>query len=203
MLNSSVQLIATVSTRGVVAEENRRVAAPRFAEARNPPTGESAASGGATTRATARATIGPRKPTARTRQIAFSSEVAAAVSGVCVVVEMMNRGTAPASASSPPMTRPGPSSRGSTAASVSASVGDTRAARRPAARTASSAIATAPPIAAAAGIQSTVTTKFGGAMPWRTSAGPSALPSTAPGQMPAAEPISATITASHAIMRRT
>jgi hypothetical protein len=71
-----------------------------------------------------------------------------------MVVEIVNSGTAPASASSPPMTRPGPSSRGSTAASVSASVGGTRAARRPAASTASSAVAAAQPITAAAGSQS-------------------------------------------------
>ena len=81
VLNSSVQLIATVSTSGVLADEKRRVAAPRFAEARKPPTGESAASGGASSRAATRATIGPRKPTATTRQIAVISDVAAAVSG--------------------------------------------------------------------------------------------------------------------------
>ena len=43
-----------------------------------------------------------------TRQIAVISDVAAAVSGVLVVVETANSGTAPASASSPPMIRPGP-----------------------------------------------------------------------------------------------
>ena len=47
LLKKRVQLRATVSTSGVLADEKRRVAAPRFAEARNPPTGESAASGGA------------------------------------------------------------------------------------------------------------------------------------------------------------
>ena len=51
MLNRRVQLRATVSTKGVLAEEKRRVAVPRFAEARKPPTGESAASGGASSRA--------------------------------------------------------------------------------------------------------------------------------------------------------
>jgi len=50
-LNRRVQLRATVSTRGVLAEEKRRVAAPKFAEARKPPTGENAASGGASSRA--------------------------------------------------------------------------------------------------------------------------------------------------------
>ena len=60
-----------------------------------------------------------------TRQMAVSSDVAAAVSGVLVVVETANSGTAPASASSPPMMRPGPTSRGSTAASPRASVGGT------------------------------------------------------------------------------
>src|SRR5436305_1263988 len=131
VLNSRVQLSATVSTSGVVADENSRVAVPRFADAMSQPTGEIAASGGPRTRPARRATIGPRKPTATTRQIAVSSDVAAAVSGVLVVVETANSGTAPASASSPPMIRPGPTSRGSTAASVSASVGGTRAARRP------------------------------------------------------------------------
>ena len=202
VLNSRVQLIATVRTSGVVADENSRVAVPRFADARNPPTGEIAASGGPMTRLARRATIGPRKPTAMTRQMAVSSDVAAAVSGVLVVVETANSGTAPASASSPPMMRPGPTSRGSTAASPRASVGGTRAARRPAARTASSVVATAQAMTAAASIQSAWTVTSGGAMPWRTSACPSVRPSTIPGQIPAAEPTRATIVASHAIMRR-
>ena len=55
---------------------------------------------------------------------------------------------------------------------------------------------------AAAGIQSTSTAKFGGAMPWRTSAWPSARPSSTPGQIPSSEPTRATIVASQAIMRR-
>jgi len=46
VLNSSVQLIATVSTIGVLAEENRRVAVARFAAARKPPTGAIAATAG-------------------------------------------------------------------------------------------------------------------------------------------------------------
>src|SRR5436305_15151347 len=202
VLNSSVQLSATVRTNGVVADENTRVAVPTFADARNPPTGEIAASGGPTTRPARRATIGPRKPTATTRQIAVISDVAAAVSGVLVVVETANSGTAPASASKPPMIRPGPTSRGSTAASVSASVGDTRAARRPAASTASSVVATPHAMTAAASIQSAWTVTSGGAMPWRTSACPRARPSTIPGQIPAADPTRATIVATHAIMRR-
>src|ERR671926_151707 len=122
LLNSRVQLIATESTIGVLAEEKRRVAAPRFADARNPPTGESAASGGPTSLATTRATIGPKKPTASTSMIAVICDVAAAASGALVVVATMNSGTAPAIASNPPMMRPGPTSRGSTAASASASV---------------------------------------------------------------------------------
>src|SRR3954464_7438362 len=97
-LNSSVQLMATESTSGVVAEEKRRVVAPRFADARNPPTGASAASGGPRSFAARRATTGPRKPTATTSMIAVISDVAAAVSGTCVVVETKNSGTAPASA---------------------------------------------------------------------------------------------------------
>jgi hypothetical protein len=56
-----VQLTATVSTSGVLAEEKRRVAAPRFAAARNPPTGERAVSAGASSRATAYTTTGPKK----------------------------------------------------------------------------------------------------------------------------------------------
>src|SRR5438477_456739 len=118
VLNSRVQLMATVNTSGVVAEEKRRVAAPRLADARNPPTGESAVRAGPTSRARTRATIGPRKPTATTRQIAVNSDVAAAVSGVLVLVETANSGTAPARASRPPTMRPGPSSRGSMAASL-------------------------------------------------------------------------------------
>src|SRR5262249_59827389 len=82
VLKKRVQVRAMVSTSGVLAEEKRRVAAPRFAEARNPPTGESAASAGASSRATAYATIGPRKAAATTRKIALISDVAAAVCGV-------------------------------------------------------------------------------------------------------------------------
>src|SRR5215475_5480061 len=77
VLKKRVQLRAMVSTSGVLADENRRVAAPRFADARNPPTGENAASGGASSRATTYGTIGPRKAAATTRKIAFSSDVAA------------------------------------------------------------------------------------------------------------------------------
>src|SRR5215212_12150148 len=106
-LNSSVQLRPTVSINGVLADENRRVAVRRLADARNPPTGDIRASGGPSTAAAARATIGPRKPTAATRKSAVISEVAAAVSGAPVVAETANRGAAPASATSPPMTRPG------------------------------------------------------------------------------------------------
>src|ERR1700742_325565 len=95
VLNSRVQLIATVSTSGVMADEKRRVAVPRLAEARKPPTGATAPRTGASSRAAAKATTGPRKPTATTRQIAVNSEVAAAVSGVLVVVDTVNSGTAP------------------------------------------------------------------------------------------------------------
>src|SRR3954447_22316649 len=120
VLNSKVQLIATVSTSGVLAEENRRLAAARLAEARNPPTGEIAPHSGRSTLATIRAMSGPRQPAAITRQIASSSEVAAAVAGVVVAAETAKSGTAAAIATSPPIMRPGPSSRVSTAASVSA-----------------------------------------------------------------------------------
>ena len=47
---------------------------------------------------------------------------AAAVSGALVVVDTANNGTAPARATSPPITRPGPRTRCSTAASVRARV---------------------------------------------------------------------------------
>ena len=201
-LNSSVQLMATVSIRGVLADEKRRAAVRRFADARKPPTGARRANGGPSTLAARRATTGPRKPTAATRKSAVISEVAAAVSGELVVAETANSGTAPASASRPPITRPGPSSRGSTAASDSARVGGTFAARRPADSTASSAAMTPPPTAAAIGSQSTVTARFGGAMPWRTSACPSSRPRTIPGQTPRAEPTRPTIAASQAIIRR-
>ena len=73
--------MATVSISGVLADEKRRVAVRRFADARKPPTGESRASGGPSTPAATRATIGPRKPTATTRKSAVISDVAAAVSG--------------------------------------------------------------------------------------------------------------------------
>ena len=79
VLNSSVQLMATVSISGVLADEKRRVAVRRFADARKPPTGESRASGGPSTPAATRATIGPRQPTATTRKSAVISDVAAAV----------------------------------------------------------------------------------------------------------------------------
>ena len=61
VLNSRVQLIATVSTSGVMADEKRRVAVPKLAEARKPPTGATAPSAGASNRAAARATTGPRE----------------------------------------------------------------------------------------------------------------------------------------------
>ena len=187
----------------MLADEKRRVAVRRFADARKPPTGESRASGGPSTPAATRATIGPRKPTAATRKSAVISDVAAAVSGAPVVVETANSGTAPASASSPPITRPGPSSRGSTAASVSAWVGGTRAARRPAASTASSAARTPPPTAAAIGSQPALTVRFGGAMPWRTSPSRERSAEDGPGpESRAREPTRPTIAASHAIMRR-
>jgi hypothetical protein len=66
-----------VSTSGVLAEENRRVAAPRFAEARNPPTGQGALSASASSRATAYAAIGPEQAPPP-RQTASSSGAAAA-----------------------------------------------------------------------------------------------------------------------------
>ena len=142
------------------------------------------------------------RPPAR-GQIAVISDVAAAVSGVLVVVETVNSGTAPASASSPPMMRPGPSEP-----RLDRGVGESERRRHP--RGAPSGGQDreqrrrdcASRSTAAAGIQSAWTAKLGGAMPWRTSACPSARPSTIPGQIPAAEPIRATIAASQAIMRR-
>src|SRR5204862_6201620 len=62
VLNSSVQLMATVSTSGVLADENRRLADPRFADARNPPTGEMAPNSGRNSLAANLATSGPRQP---------------------------------------------------------------------------------------------------------------------------------------------
>src|SRR5205814_2167022 len=81
VLNSSVQLIAIVRTSGVLADEKRRVAVARLADARKPPTGEIDPRMGLRKPATMRATTGPRKPTAVTRNIAVISEVAAAVAG--------------------------------------------------------------------------------------------------------------------------
>ena len=142
LLKSKVQLSATDSTSGVLADEKRRVAARRFAAARKPPTGEIAESTGRSSSAAMRATIGPRKPTAATRKRAFSSDVAAAVCGLCVTAETENSGTAAAIAIPPPISLPRPIRRGSTAASASARVGATRDARRPAASTAKSATVT-------------------------------------------------------------
>ena len=76
--------------------------------------------------------------------------VAAAVSGMLVVVERRQWDRS-GERDRLPMIRPGPTNRGSTAASVS--VRGTRA-PRPAARTASRAVANAQPITAAAGSQS-------------------------------------------------
>jgi hypothetical protein len=87
LLNSKVQLSATDSTSGVLADEKRRVAARRLAVARKPPTGEIAESTGAAS-ANARDDR-PEKPTAATRK-AFSSDVAAAVCGLCVTAETEN-----------------------------------------------------------------------------------------------------------------
>src|SRR3954454_13425405 len=111
VLNSSVQLMATVSTSGVLAEENRRLPAARFDEARNPPTGEIAPNSGRSRLAAILAMSGPRQPGAITRQIASSSEGRAAVAGVVVAAETAKRGTAAALARSPPIMRPRPSSR--------------------------------------------------------------------------------------------
>src|SRR3954463_8681465 len=155
----------TVSTRGVLADEKRRVAVRRFVDARKPPTGEIRASGGPSTPAAMRATMGPRKPTAATRKSAVSSDVAAAVSGALVVVETRNRGTAPARLIRPPITRPGPRRRGSTAASVSARGGAPRDPRGPAPGPARSAATPPPPTAAAIGSQPALTEKLGGATP--------------------------------------
>src|SRR3954447_13692078 len=55
LLNSRVQLMATESTSGVLADQKRRGAARRFADARNPPTGASAASAGPTSLAPSQA----------------------------------------------------------------------------------------------------------------------------------------------------
>src|SRR3954452_15082341 len=177
LLNSKVQLIATVRTSGVVADEKRRVAAARFDDAKNPPTGEIRLSTGARAPAAMRATIGPRKPTAVTRNIAVISDVAAAVDGELVVEATENSGMAAAIASSPPMRRPGPTPRGSTAALASARVGDTREARRPADSTANSAIVTAPPMTATIGSQPALTEKSGGAIPCSTNPSARAKPS--------------------------
>jgi hypothetical protein len=68
--DSSVQLMATVSTSGVLAEEKRRLSVARFAEARNPPTGEIAPNSGRSRLAAILATSGPRQPTAITRKMA-------------------------------------------------------------------------------------------------------------------------------------
>src|SRR3954451_24949160 len=157
--------MATVKTSGVLADEKRRVAAARFAEARNPPTGETADSTGLRRPATMRATIGPKHPTATTRNIAVISDVAAAVAGELVVEATEKSGIAPAIATSPPIRRPRPTPRGSTAASASARVGGTRAARRAAARTADSATTKPLTIAAAAGSQPELTANSGGAIP--------------------------------------
>ncbi len=88
----------------MLADEKRRVAVRRFADARRAPTGESRARGGPSSAAATRATIGPRKLTAVTRKSAVSSDVAAAVAGETVVVETVNSGTAPASARNPTST---------------------------------------------------------------------------------------------------
>src|SRR4051794_15602682 len=140
-----------------MAEEKRRVAVLRFAEARKPPTGEIAENGGRSRPAITRATTGPRKPTAVTRNSAVISDVAAAVCGLLVALETANSGAAPARAIRPPITRPFPTPRGSTAASASALVGDTRDTRRPADRTAIKATATPLATAAAIGSQPALT----------------------------------------------
>src|SRR4051794_4889877 len=157
VLNSSVQLKATVSTSGVIAEEKRRVAVFRLADARKPPTGEIAENGGRRTPAITRATTGPRKPTAVTRNSAVIPDGAAAVGGLLVGLDPANSGGAPAGAISPPITRPLPTLRGSMAASASALVGATRDTRRPAAMTAISATATPLPTAPAIGSQPALT----------------------------------------------
>ena len=165
LLKSKVQLSATDSTSGVLADEKRRVAARRLAAARKPPTGEIAESAGRRISAAMRATIGPRKPTAATRKRAFSSDVAAAVCGLCVTAETENSGTAAAIAIPPPISLPRLSPRGSTAASASARVGAIRDARRPAASTARRAIVTPLAMATVAGSQPAVTVKSAGAIP--------------------------------------
>src|SRR2546429_677191 len=97
-----------VSTSGGLAEEKRRVAAPRFAAAGDPPPGEGAGSAGASSRVTASAATGPKKAAAPTRNTALIPDVAAGVWGSVVVGEPANSGAAGAGATSPPMIRPGP-----------------------------------------------------------------------------------------------
>src|SRR4051812_50097051 len=116
-LNSSVQDRPTVSIRGVLADEKRRVAVRRFVDARKPPTGESRANGGPSTPAATRATIGPRKPTAATRKRAVISDVVAAGSGGLGGGGAADRGAAPAGARRPPAPRPGPGRPGPAPAS--------------------------------------------------------------------------------------
>ena len=185
VLNSSVQLMATVSTSGVLAEEKRRVAVRRFAEARKPPTGESRASGGPRTPAATRATTGPRQPTAtHEEQRGHLRGRRRGVRGAgggrdgeqrrrAGERDAARRSRGPGrAAAARPRRRP---ARGSAARAR-------RAARRRARRAARRA--TPPPTAAAIGSQPALTARFGGAMPWRTSPSASARPRMAPGQMP-------------------
>jgi hypothetical protein len=71
----------------VLADEKRRVAAPRFADARNPPTGRERRERRAQELGAESSHERPRKPTASTSMIAVISDVAAAVSGTRLVVE--------------------------------------------------------------------------------------------------------------------
>ena len=202
VLKKKVQLTATVSTSGVLAEEKRRVAAPRFAEARNPPTGESAVSAGASSRATAYVTTGPKKAAATTRKSALISDVARGclrVGGGGRDREQRDRAgerdqpadDAPGS-QQPGLDRGVGEREGRRHAGGAPSGGQHREQRG--GDSAADGCGGGQPVV----VEGVVRRRDAVA----DSACASARPSTIPGQIPAAEPTRATIVASHAIMRR-
>ena len=203
LTNRSEPAIATVSTSGVLAEEKRRAEERTFVTARKPPTREIRATSAPGISAAARATSGPRNAAASTSTNEMHAAVTAAVSSDSADIETSSRAVAPAIASRPPSARTGPISRRSTAASCSARVGLTRAARRAATQTASHAVSTPLPTATMAGIGPACIAMSSGAMPRSANALPSARPSAAPGTTPASDATRATSSASQPIMRRT
>ena len=195
--------MATVSTSGVLADEKRRVAVPRLAEARNPPTGASAPSGGRENPGGDASHDRPEE--AHGHHQADRGQLRGRRGGLGSARGGRHGEQRDRAGERQQRRRSGAPGRAAAARPRrrrARRVGGTRAARRPAARTASSAVASPPATAAAAGIQSACTAKLAGRCRGaraRVRAPRRARPRA---RCPRQSRPAATIAASHAIMRR-